>query len=240
VGSFSTSAASYGEVYVTSSKQLSSNDLLGAYSGSNVYLSFALTSSKGTYDQNGGYPNDWGWGAGDDATTNASIANTPGGSGGQGSLLLFGSGATTADFHLSSSNFDNLTLTFNVAASQLNASRFNGTTNYTNATFTLEYSTDGGATLHLLPGESNVAIAGNTFTLDTVQLPSSLSNLPSFDLYFMPNMNSYSGGVELDNFVLSGMSEVAVPEPSAWSLMLLGVCALAFRTFVRRKPSATA
>ncbi len=236
VGSFSTAAASYGEVYNSSTLQLSSNTDLGVYSGSNVYLSFAGTYTKGSYDTNGGYPNDYGYGAGfDDTGTNVSTANTPGGSGGDGSLLVYCSQTDPVDFHLSTTNFTNLSLSFQVAATVLNGSRSDSTTNYTGATYTLEYSLDGNINDAVaIPGATNVKIAGNVFSLQSLALPAALANTSSFDLYFVPNLNGPSGGVELDDFALSG-AELAVPEPQAWSSMLFGAGALALFIWVRRE-----
>ena len=178
IGSFSTTAATYGEQYIAGTyngnhssvgAQLLSNTAVGAiFSGSGVNLNFTNYYVDGTYDTNIGYGNDKAFGVGYNASTGTSVVNPAGGSGGAGSLLMAGNGSSVVDFNLTTTGYHNLNVSFQAAALQ------DGNVSHTGSTIDLAYSIGGGSFVSIASG---LSVAGSNFTSLSVPLPTDMENL---------------------------------------------------------------
>jgi hypothetical protein len=201
LGSFNTTAASFGEVYTAANNTLSSNTANGAiYSSSAIQMDFTNLTTvtapavvNGTLNQVSG-----------DATTgNSMIVMAPGGS-------VNGKYITLT---LDSLGYNNLTLSY--------ATRL---TNGNLGTEAWSYSLDG-TTYNTL--SSFTTTGTGSFVLETLNLSSlssnALNNQGTFYLRETFNM-ALNGSFAFDNLQLTGAS--AVPEPSSFALMGAGLLAL--------------
>lgn len=240
LGSFSTTAASYGEQYNQTANSvpgtLSANSANGTVftTGS---ISFASISSITNATINGktapGYTlqnatsGNAGYGVFSEATGNLNRVSGDTTTG--GSLLFLNPGGNANDkaiiFTLSSSGYDTLSLSY--------ATRF---ANGFAGTETWSYSLDG--TNYFALG-SALSISGNATwgvqTLDFTSLIGTvLNNQSTFYLMMKANVPTNGGSYALDNIQLNGTAISAVPEPSTYAL-LGGAGALGLALFSRRK-----
>ncbi len=235
IGSFSTSAAAYGEAYIQTNNstpgRLSSNTANNTvFSGASVYIDFTNygTIANGTingklatgYTGQATTSSNAGYGAFLDSTVNrASTDSTTGGS----LLLLNSSGGANnkyITFSLSSAGYSSLSLSYatrltsGAAASQI-----------------WTYSLDGVnySTLKTLNPAADATFTTQTLNLSTLS-GSALDNLSTFYLRMTYSTGNTYGSQALDNIQLTG---TAVPEPSSALLVLSGIGA-AFLCIRRR------
>lgn len=232
LGSFSTTAASYGESYA--SDYLSSNTANGTvFNSSAIKIDFANLSTAPTPIINGktspGYTTQaqtnttvGGYGVFADSTTNQVSGDSTTG----GSLIIMNPSSSELGkyitFSLSSLGYNTLSLSY--------ATRISGSST---GTETWSYSLDG---TNFSALTSLTSLSAGSFGLQTLNLSSlsgsALDNQSAFHLR-MTIGNGTTSSYAFDNFQLTGTT-TAVPEPSTYAL-LGGVGALGLAMASRRK-----
>jgi hypothetical protein len=229
LGSFNTTAASYGEQYTvgTSTYRLSSNTANSTvFNSSSVYLDLTnlttvtsavvngmsgttrATTSSGT----------GGFGGFADTTTNRVSSDT---TTGDSLIILNPSGAENGHYiqlSLSSAGYSGLTLTYDT---RLQSSK-TGTETWT-------YSTDGGTTWNSI---ATLSLTGTgSFSTQTVDLTSltALNNQSTFLLRMA--ISGASASFAIDNLQLTA----SVPEPAACLSILSGIAMLGVLRRIRRR-----
>jgi hypothetical protein len=232
IGSFNTTAASYGEQY---SSQILSSNTLGLYSSSESLdlsnLTTGLTGSNapminglvGSTRQMTTTTQSSGFGVYQDTTINqASSDSTTGGS----LILMNESGSGSLNGHyitltLDSANYNNLALSYATRA-----------TSGATASEAWSYSLDG--TNYFSLSTLNLSTTG-TFFNESLNLSSlssnALNNQGTFYLRVTVNYN-VGDSLSFDNIQLTGVS--AVPEPSTYALMGFGVLLLSLALRCKR------
>jgi hypothetical protein len=194
---YTTTGNGNGEIYNTTSKQLSSNTANGA-----IYTSSYISFSNWTGTANGNFVTGStnGWGVYSDSTVNRASSDSSTG----GSLMLYsasgGENGSYITFSLDSAGYKSLNLTYALRLSVANSVLWSYSTDGTNWT-SLGYA----------------PTPGTTFTSETLVLPTALNNLSSFYLRATLSNSSTSESIALDNIQLTG---IAVPEPSTVALVL--------------------
>ncbi len=238
LGSFSTSAAAYGETYTQTNNStagtLGSNTANStAFNGSAIKIDFSNLATAGTSIINGKTSSAYtaqgqtstvvgGYGTFADDTTNRAASDSTTG----GSMIIMNPSGTELGkyvvFSLSSLGYNTLSLTYATRIS----SGATGTETWT-------YSTDGTNFSSLT---SITSITQASFGLQTLNLSTlssnALDNQSAFYLRMTIGTGS-SGSYSFDNIQLTGTA-TAVPEPSTYAL-LGGAGALGLAFFIRRK-----
>jgi hypothetical protein len=232
LGSFSTTAASYGEKYTQTANSvpgtLSSNTANGAvYTGSIDFSSVATITNAtingktaSAYTLQNSTSGNAGYGAFSEATGN--LNRVAGDTTTGGSLLFLNPGGNANNkavtFTLSSLGYETLSLSY---ATRF-ANGFAGTETWTYSLNGTDYFALGSA----------LSVAGNatwsTKTLDLSSLSSlALDNQATFFLRVVANVPTNGGSYSFDNIQLTGIT-AAVPEPSTYALLGgLGVLGIA-------------
>lgn len=239
LGSFSTTAASYGEQYVQSSNSvpgtLNSNSANGAVYVGSIDFANVATITNATingktapgYTLQNSTSGNAGYGAFSEATGNL---NRVAGDTTTGGSLLFLNPSGNANnkfitFTLSSLGYETLSLSY---ATRF-ANGFSGTETWT-------YSLDG--TNYFALG-SALSVSGNaTWSLKTLDFTSligtALDNKSTIFLRVAANVPTNGGSFAFDNIQFTGTAVSAVPEPSVFAL-LGGAGALGAAVGVRRR-----
>jgi hypothetical protein len=223
LGSFNTTAASFGEVYTAANNTLSSNTANGAiYSSSAIQMDFTnlttVTAPAVVNGKSGGTQATTATGTGGFGTYADSTLNQVSGDATTGnSMIVMAPGGSVNGKYitltLDSLGYNNLTLSY--------ATRL---TNGNLGTEAWSYSLDG-TTYNTL--SSFTTTGTGSFVLETLNLSSlssnALNNQGTFYLRETFNM-ALNGSFAFDNLQLTGAS--AVPEPSSFALMGAGLLAL--------------
>ena len=234
LGSFSATAASYGEAYtaanITTSGTLASNTSNSTvFSGAAVKIDFANVDTIAARTVNG---KKWG-GAGAQAATSdqagfgtftsAATNNVGSDTAGNSLLLLNTSGGMLnkyITFSLSSSGYDTLSLSYSARL-----------TSAVTANQVWTYSTDGTNyfALTTISPTANGNWINQSLNLSTLS-SNALDNQTAFYLRLTYTSANSQGSQAFDNIQLTGVA--AIPEPSTWALVALGLTTV---TVLRRR-----
>ena len=220
LGSFSASAAAYGEAYtaanITTSGTLASNTSNSTvFNGSAIKINFSNIDTIAARTVNGKLWN----GAGAQAATSdqagfgtftSSATNNVGSDTAGNSLLLLNTSGNIINkyitFSLSSAGYDTLTLSYSTRL-----------TNAVTSSQVWSYSTDGTNyfSLTTISPTANATWINQSVNLSTLS-SNALNNQSAFYLRMTYTSANSQGSQALDNIQLTG---TAIPEPSTWALL---------------------